>query len=333
MKNIFITGGAGYVGCRMVPILLEKGFNVTIYDIMYFTKNFLPDNHSNLKIINGDIRNLDHLRTSSINHDVFIHLACISNDSSFALNENLSKSINFDCFESLVKIAKENNIKKFIYASTSSVYGISDKKNVTEEHPLMPITLYNKFKGDCEPILLKNISENFEGIIFRPATVCGYSPRMRFDLSVNILTNFAYNKGFIKIFGGKQLRPNLHILDYIDAVILFINSKNNSLNGKIYNVGYENFSIEQLANKVKKTIEQKKRYQKVDLIYEKSDDIRSYHIDSSKIKKDLGFEPKRNIEDAIDEICRAFDKGILSGDTFDNDIYYNVKRLLKIQAL
>ena len=177
----------------------------------------MPKN-KNLKIIKGDIRDLEKLKSSSKNHDTFLHLACISNDASFQLDEKLSKSINLDCFKPMVLAAKSNGIKRFIYASTSSVYGVSDKKNVTEDHPLVPLTLYNDFKGQCEPMLLDNTSNDFEGVIFRPATVCGYAPRQRLDVSVNILTNFAVNKKKIQVFGGDQLRPNLHIQDYCDVV-------------------------------------------------------------------------------------------------------------------
>ena len=156
-KRIFITGGAGYAGSCLVPELLKKGYEVTVYDIMYYTDNYLPKNNSNLKIIKGDIRDIKKIYESSKNHEVFIHLACISNDTSFALDEKLSTSINLDAFEPMVKSAKKAGIKRFIYASSSSVYGISEKKNVTEDHPLVPLTLYNKYKGMCEPILFSQI--------------------------------------------------------------------------------------------------------------------------------------------------------------------------------
>ena len=217
-KSVFITGGAGYVGSVLVPELLKKNYKITVYDIMYFGDHFLPKDNPNLKIIRGDIRDQKNIKKSCKGHDIFLHLACISNDSSFQLDENLSKTINFDAFEPMVISAKENGIKRFIYASTSSVYGVSKEKNVTEEHPLVPLTLYNKFKGMCEPLLFKHTNKDFSGVVFRPATVCGYAPRLRLDLSVNILTNFAINKNQIKVFGGEQLRPNLHIMDYCDAV-------------------------------------------------------------------------------------------------------------------
>ena len=331
-KKIFITGGAGYVGARLVNELLKKKYEITVYDIMYFGDHFLPKNNSDLTIIQGDIRDQKKLRDSCKNHDYFVHLACISNDTSFALDEKLSTTINLDAFKPMVKIAKENGIKRFIYASSSSVYGVSDKKNVTEDHPLVPLTLYNKFKGMCEPQLLEETDNNFHGVVFRPATVCGYSPRQRLDLSVNILTNFAVNKKFIKVFGGDQLRPNLHIADYCEAVFLLISADENKIKNETFNVGYQNLSIMQIAEKVKKVVEKEfSDISDVKIIREKSDDIRSYHINSDKIKDVLNFTPKYSIEDAILELCDAFKKKLLT-NTFNDDFYFNVKRLQNIQA-
>ena len=218
MKKIFITGGAGYVGSRLVEDLILNNYAVTIYDTLYYGKDHLNYLSDKIEIIKGDIRDIDLLSNSLNNHDIFIHLACISNDASFILNEKLSKTVNLDAFEPMVIAAKKKGIKRFIYASTSSVYGVSKEKNVRENHPLVPLTLYNKFKGECEPLLFKHTDKDFVGVVFRPATVCGYSTRQRLDLSVNILTNFAVNKNKIMVFGGDQMRPNLHILDYIRAV-------------------------------------------------------------------------------------------------------------------
>jgi nucleoside-diphosphate-sugar epimerase len=303
-KKIFITGGAGYCGSRLVPFLLEKKYEVTVFDTFYFG-NFLPKYNKKLKIVKGDIRDVNLLKKSCKNHDVFINLACISNDTSFILNEKLSTSINLDAFEPMVIASKESGIKRFIYASSSSVYGVSEKKNVREDHPLVPLTLYNKYKGMCEPLLLKHTNDNFEGVIFRPATVCGYSPRMRLDLSVNILTNFAINNKEILVFGGKQLRPNLHIQDYCDVLLKFIKADSRIICNQIYNVGYENLSIINIAKQVKEIIG-KKIKENINIRIEKSSDNRSYHINSEKIYNDLCFKPKRNIESAIIEIYKSF---------------------------
>ncbi len=328
MKKIFITGGGGYVGARLVPYLLQKNYQITVYDNFYFG-NKLKKN-KNLKLIYGDIRNTSKLKKSCNNHEVFIHLACISNDSSFELNKKLSTSINLDAFEPMVLAAKSSNIKRFIYASTSSVYGLSSKKNVRENHPLIPLTLYNKYKGLCEPLLLKHTNKNFVGVIFRPATVCGYSDRMRLDLSVNILTNFAYNKNYIKVFGGKQLRPNLHILDYCDVVKKLITAPTYKIKNQVFNVGSQNMSIDNIAKLVKKVVENK--YQKkINIIKEKTNDIRSYHINSDKIKNILNFTPRRTIEDAVFEMCEAYQLDKIP-NSFTNTNYFNVKKIKKLKV-
>ncbi|MDC0234507.1 SDR family oxidoreductase [Candidatus Pelagibacter sp.] len=328
MKKIFITGGAGYVGCRLVKDLLEKNFFVTVYDAMHYTDQYLPKINNNLKIIEGDIRNTEKLKEFSKNHDVFVHLACISNDASFVLDENLSKTVNFDCFEPMVKVAKENKIRRFIYASSSSVYGVSDKKDVKEDHPLLPLTAYNKYKGLCEPILLKYADENFETVIFRPATVCGYSPRMRFDLSVNILTCHAIYNNKIKVFGGEQLRPNLHIQDYSDCVQLLISENKDKIQKQVFNVGFQNLSIMNIAKLVKKELEKNFRFENIEIVKTESNDNRSYHINSDKIYNMLGFKPKFSIEDAVQEITKCFKKNLFD-NPLENSIYHNVKTLKK----
>ncbi len=206
MKKIFITGGAGYVGSKLVPKMLDLGYEITVLDLMIYGEEVLP-NHNNLKKIKGDIRDKSLLENIIPGHDAFIHLACISNDPSFELNPSLGKSINLDAFEPMVKISMKNKVSRFIYASSSSVYGIKKEKNVTEDMVLEPLTDYSKFKGDCEKILNSYKSEDFITTTIRPSTVCGYAKRQRLDLVVNILTNHAFHKREITVFGGDQLRP------------------------------------------------------------------------------------------------------------------------------
>src|SRR5437899_4766344 len=280
MTNVLVTGGAGYVGSVMVPQLLANGYRVTVYDILFFGREGLPD-HPNLKVIEGDIRDTPRLATALDGIDVVLHLACISNDPSFELDEGLSKTINYDCFEPLVLAAKRAGVKRFVYASSSSVYGVSDQPDVTEDHPLVPLTLYNKYKGMCEPLLKKHTDAGFTGVIFRPATVCGYSPRQRLDLSVNILTNHAVNAGKITVFGGSQLRPNLHIQDYCDAVQLFLAAPTEQIQNETFNVGYQNLSLMEIAELVQRVVAQEVPQRgKVDIVTTPTDDIRSYHINS-----------------------------------------------------
>jgi nucleoside-diphosphate-sugar epimerase len=275
MKKILVTGGAGYVGSVLIPHLLSKGYDVTIYDICFFGTEHLPT-HPNLHLVQGDIRDTSELAKSLGATDVVLHLACISNDPSFELDEALSKSINYDCFESMVIAAKKAGVKRFVYCSSSSVYGVSDQPDVTEEHPLVPVSLYNKFKGMCEPLLFKHQSPDFTCVTIRPATVCGYGPRLRLDLSVNILTNLAINKGTITVFGGKQLRPNLHIKDMVDVYELMIEAPAEKIAGQIFNAGYQNLSIAKIAEIVRDVVEQEFTEKKpIEIVTTESNDPRS----------------------------------------------------------
>ena len=329
-KKLFITGGGGYVGSRLVEDLCDI-YDVTIFDTFYFESDHLKYLKNKIKMIKGDLRDTEFLRKSCEGHNIFIHLACISNDASFALNEELSKSVNLDAFEPMVLAAKSVGIERFIYASTSSVYGVSKEKNVREDHALVPLTLYNKFKGMCEPLLLKHTDDSFTGVVFRPATVCGYSRRQRLDLSVNILTNFAVNKNKIVVFGGEQLRPNLHIIDYIRAVKLLIESEKKLVSNQIFNVGYQNLSINEIAEIVKKVVEQEFPDKKIEIEHQSSDDKRSYHINSDKIKKILNFSPNHTIEEAVIELCDAFKNNLLP-NSFDDKNYFNVKKMLELKV-
>jgi len=330
--KIFLTGGAGYCGSRLVPQLLEAGHEVTVYDILYFGKDFLPLSNPKLKVVQGDIRDAKLLAKEIPGHDIFISLACISNDASFELDENLSTSVNMEAFEPMVLAAKNAGVKRFIYASSSSVYGVSDQPDVTEDHPLVPLTLYNKYKGLCEPVLAKHTDENFVGVTFRPATVCGYAPRLRLDLSVNILTNHAVTNDKITVFGGSQLRPNLHVQDYCDAVKLLIDAPKDKIADQIFNVGFQNMSIMEIAHVVKKVVQEEFPEKKdIQIVTTPSDDLRSYHINSDKIKKALGFTPKFSVEDAVRDLCNAFKEGKIP-NSFEDDRYYNVKRLKRLKA-
>src|SRR5260370_41068127 len=181
--RVLVTGGAGYAGSLLIPELLASGYKVTAYDLCYFGTDFLPKDNRNFKLIEGDIRDVGKLGQAMEAAECVVNLACISNDASFELDEKLSTSINLDAFEPMVVAAKKAGVKRFVYASSSSVYGVSDQPDVTEDHPLVPLTLYNKFKGMCEPLLQKHADDNFTGVIFRPATPCGYAPRLRLDWS------------------------------------------------------------------------------------------------------------------------------------------------------
>src|ERR1700688_429139 len=330
--RVFVTGGAGYIGSLLVPRLLDRGYRVTSYDISYYGDDFLPKDNPALTVLQGDIRDIGKMSTAVRGHDAFINLAGISNDASFELDEKLSTSVNLDAFEPTVLAAKSAGVNRFIFASSSSVYGVSDRPNVTEDHPLVPLTLYNKYKGMCEPLLFKHTTRDFVGVAFRPATVCGYAPRQRLHLSVNILTNHALTNGKNTVFGGEQLRPNLHIADYCEAVQVLLDAPDEEIADEIFNVGYQNMSIMDIALLVKRVVEQEMPEKgNIEIVTTPSDDNRSYHINSDKVRRMLGFVPKRSIEDAVRELCAAFRDGRLPNPMTD-DIYYNVRRMKRLCA-
>lgn len=331
-KNILVTGGAGYVGSLLVPQLLDAGYKVTAYDIMYFGDDFLPKKNPNLKIVKGDIRDTPKLGETLKGIDAVISLACISNDASFELDEKLSTSINLDAFEPLVIAAKKAGVKRFIYASSSSVYGVSDAPDVTEDHPLVPLTLYNKYKGMCEPQLFAHQSPDFVCVAIRPATLCGYAPRQRLDLSVNILTNHAVNNSKIMVFGGSQKRPNLHVQDMCDVYQLLLTAPAEKIAGQIFNAGFQNMSIMEIAQTAKRVVQEIfPEKGDIPIVTTPTDDIRSYHVNSDKIQRVLGFKPKHSVEDAIRDLCAAFQSGKLPR-SLDDTFYFNVRRLKELKA-
>jgi len=323
INKVFITGGGGYVGAVLVPQLLKEGYKITVIDLFLYGEDVL-DGNDNLTIIKGDIRDAKLLQETIPGHDAVIHLACISNDPSFELNPNLGKSINLDAFEPMVKISKDVGVQRFIYASSSSVYGIKEEQNVHEEMSLEPLTDYSKFKADCEKILAHYQSDDFTTVTIRPATVCGYSKRQRLDVVVNILTNLAYHKREISVFGGKQLRPNIHIQDMADAYIVLLRAPKEKIAGEIFNAGFENQTVLELAEAVQKVIGDD-----VKLIATPTNDNRSYHISSKKIAEKLGFVASHTIEEAVEDLKDAFDKGLLP-NSFDDERYFNIKLMQNV---
>jgi nucleoside-diphosphate-sugar epimerase len=331
MKKIIVFGGGGYCASVLVPQLLNEEWDVTVFDTFWYGSDHLPK-VSNIHLVQGDVRDLAKVKEALKGMEFVLHLACISNDASFELDEKLSTSVNLESFEPLVLAAKEAGVKRFVFASSSSVYGVSDSPNVTEDHPLVPLTLYNKYKGMCEPLLLKHTDNNFVGVIFRPATVCGYGSRQRLDLSVNILTNHAINKSKITVFGGDQLRPNLHVQDYADLCKLLLSAPSEKIANETFNCGFQNMSIMNIAKTVKKIVEETfPEKGEIPIEVTTSDDPRSYHINSDKIKRVLDFQPKHTIEEAVRDLCHAFKAGKLP-NSFDNNKYFNVRTMKAIGA-
>jgi nucleoside-diphosphate-sugar epimerase len=332
LKNILVTGGAGYVGAVLVPKLLKKGYSVSVIDLYIYGDDVLDSvkGHPNLKQIKGDIRDEGLLKRELKNIDAVIHLACISNDPSYELDPALGKSINYDAFVTLVDLSKKAGVKRFIYASSSSVYGIKEVDNVTEDLPLEPLTDYSKYKALCEEYLLKERSKGFVVLILRPATVCGYSPRLRLDLSVNILTNKAVNLGKIPVYGGEQKRPNIHIADMTDLYVKTLEYGDEQIDGKIFNAGYHNMKMKEIARVVYQEVT--KSLGKNDILIEvtPTDDNRSYHVSSEKIKKELGFVARKSVQEAVADLCNAFKAGKIPNPLEDKR-YYNIKTMQAIK--
>ncbi len=321
--TVLVTGGAGYVGSVLIPKLLAEGHKVRVLDTYWFGDDVLQavKGHANLTEIKADMRDRDTLDRSLKGCTAVIHLACISNDPSFEMDPTLGKSINYDAFLPLVQLSKKHGVQRFIYASSSSVYGIKEEENVTEDLPLEPLTDYSKFKALCEEVLEKEREPGFTTLTLRPATICGYGPRLRLDLSVNILTNLAFHKREITVFGGEQRRPNLHIQDMTDLYCLVLKLPAAKIDGKVFNAGWENLKIREIAELARQEVGDDVR-----IVTTPSDDLRSYHVSSEKIKRELGWEPRYTVTDAIRDLVVAFKAGTVP-DSLTEPRYFNIKTM------
>lgn len=320
MRSVAITGAGGYVGSSLVPLLLTKGYKVRVLDTFWYGYHLRQ--HDDLEIIPGDIRDEVSLNKAFKGVDAIIHLACISNDPSFELSPGLGKSVNFDSFPGILKAVKQSGAKRFIYASSSSVYGIKETPDVTEDMQCEPLTDYSKYKLLCEDLLKSYELPGCCWTIARPATVCGYSPRMRFDLAVNVLTISALVSGRIKVFGGEQLRPNINIRDMAWAYLNLLETKEHIIKGQTYNIGFENKSVDHIAKTVWDVIGDPSV--KIEIV--PSDDNRSYHVNSDKIAKEVGFIPGMNIRDAVNSIVAAY-KSKKFTEPLTNPMYYNIRQM------
>jgi len=320
MKNILITGGGGYIGTNLTNELLEEGYYVTVIDTFWFG-NYLTK-HKRLKIIKKDIRNLSKKDFYKI--DCIIHLASIANDPAAELNSKLTWDVNVLATYNLIDLAVSQKVKKFIFASSGSVYGIKKEKDVTENLSLEPLSDYNKSKMIGERVLL-SYKNYIDLIILRPATVCGYSPAMRLDVAINALTFSALQENKITVFGGKQIRPNLTMHDMTNAYKFFLKrqtKKNRSLNKVIFNIGFENLTIMNMAKRIKKSLNSNSK-----IIIKSSNDPRSYRQNSVRVTKE-GFIPMKKIEDSIQEIKKKFKEQKIT----KKNNFYRVNTLKIIQA-
>lgn len=333
--KILVIGGAGYVGSALVPKLLDEGHYVRVLDTFWFGRNVFDDcfraNPKSWEMflpLVGDIRNFD-IKAVMGGMDTVIYLACISNDPSFELNRDLGRSINYDAFLRVIDAAQTAGVKRFIFASTSSVYGIKKEENVTEDLALEPLTDYSKYKAFCEMELRMIPTDVLPWVIIRPATVCGWAPRLRLDLTVNLLTMSALTKGKMTVFGGSQKRPNIHIDDMTDLYVRLVTEPDEKILGQTFNAGGDNFSVMQIALIVKVIIEAHRKYG-IEVEIKPTNDLRSYHISSEKIKRELGWKTQKTIADAARDLIEAFDKSKIPNP--DDPKYYNVKTMQRLNV-
>lgn len=320
LKRVLVVGGAGYVGSQLVKKMVIAGIPTRVLDTFWFGDHVLNEIQP-LEVVKGDVRNSDSVRVALREISTVIHLACISNDPSFDLNPSLGKSVNLDSFLPFLKECQKAGVSKFIYASSSSVYGIKQEPLVTEELSLEPLTDYSRYKAECEKILLNENLNQMIRCVVRPATVCGYSPRQRFDLVVNILTASALTRGAITVMGGSQYRPNLHIDDMAESYISLLNAEESKIENQIFNIGGGNLTLSEIAQNVKDVIGKE-----LPIKVKETDDLRSYRIESRKIKDAIGFEPKRSVHNAIEDIVKNFKDKKFGDDLFGSD-YINIKKM------
>jgi nucleoside-diphosphate-sugar epimerase len=305
---------------------LDEGYRVKVLDTYWFGRDVLEPWRANKNLIEiqADLRDTTALEGALAGCTDVIHLACISNDPSYELDPDLGRSINYEAFGPLINLSARAGVSRFIYASSSSVYGVKEEDEVTEELSLEPLTDYSKYKAMCEPELLRMASQTFVPVVLRPATVCGYSPRLRLDLTVNILTNHAVNKGEITVFGGSQTRPNIHIADMVEAYLLMLAAPPEKISGEVYNVGFNNLALNDIAEIVQRTVSQS-----IPIMHAPSEDVRSYQVSSKKIYQNLGFRPNFSVEDAVKDLHQSFLRGSILNSLHDSK-YYNVRRLQEI---
>ena len=322
MKKILIIGGAGYVGTPLQTLLADSGYEVTVFDTFWYYQNLTPPRDS-IKYICADVRDIHALEKALENQDACIHLACISNDPSYELDEKLSREINYEAFSNFIAITNKSSLKRLIFASSSSVYGVKKESKVTEELSCEPLTDYSRFKVECEKLITNQLSQDITAVILRPSTICGYSQRQRFDLVVNLLTLSAITSGIINVDGGEQFRPNLHIDEMVSCYKKILESPSEIVDRQILNVAGENLKVAEIAEKIRNIVGQKCR-----IDYKPIIDARSYRVSGEKIKSLIGFTPAKNVDDAVQDLVTAFSKNMFPD--WQSSRYYNIKKMKEL---
>jgi nucleoside-diphosphate-sugar epimerase len=332
-RNILVTGGFGYVGSRLTPHLLSLGHRVRVLDLMLYTdvglKSLQADPQfdawrSRFELVRGDLRHEGDVRKALQGCDTVIHLGAISNDPTGDLDEALTRQVNFDAIGMLIALARESGVKRFINGSSSSVFGIKDVSDVTETLETEPLTYYSKYKALSEWLVIAAASHDFCAVNIRPATICGYSPRQRFDLTVNKLTADAIRKKIITVHGGQQRRPNVGITDAINLYALLTQTDPKLINGQTYNFGFENHTVLKLAQ----IIQEEVKDLGVSINVTATNDHRDYHISSAKLVKCLGYEPVSSIRKEVANLRRVLEAGQFPD--IDASEHYNMK-IMKLE--
>lgn len=333
-KDVLVVGGAGYVGSVLVPKLLDLGHKVRVFDLYTYSdsRKLGADifgehvEHEKLEQIKGDVRDKVAIGEAVAGMANIIHLACLSNDPTVDLDPKLSEEINYKAFLYFLNAVRLYKTDRLVYASTASVYGVKTEPEVTEDLPVEPLTAYAWWKVFCEKAVQDTINlKDTTWVILRPSTVYGYGPRQRLDLSVNILTNHALNKGVITVFGGQQQRPNIHIDDVTDLYIMMLDLPKDKIAGKIFNAGRENLKMLEIAEIIQEVVGEMTG-KEIKMEVTPSNDLRSYRVSSEKIKRELGWEPKKDIREGIRELVQAFQEGKVP-NSLEDSRYVNIKRL------
>lgn len=322
INTILVTGGFGYVGSRLVPQLVDLGYRVRVLDLCLYSDAGKKALGSRVvEHVQKDIRDTNAVRAALQGVDAIIHLAAISNDPTGQLDELLTKQVNFDAVGQLVALAKASGVKRFINGSSSSVFGVKPESNITEVLEPEPITFYSKYKMLSEWILLAAASPEFCAVNIRPATICGYSPRQRFDLTVNKLTADALTKGVITVHGGQQRRPNVGISDMIHLYASLLAFPAELINGRTYNFGFENLKVIEIAELIQKEFADKKV--RIDIVG--TNDNRDYHISSQKLLRELGYKPVSSIRNEVRTLREKIEAEAFG--SVDDPSYYNMQTM------